>query len=56
MQLEYSEPQNFQTKKRRGGWTPKPFLEKKVMVYGTVKRKHFETVQKAVKELVKKWR
>lgn len=49
-----------QTEKRayrkKGGWTPKPLEEKKVMVFYTVKQKHFPVAIKAVRELCKQWR
>ena len=47
---------NKHGKPHKGGAFRLPFLEKKVMVYGTVPRKHHEEAQKAVTELLKKWR
>lgn len=42
--------------KRRGGCTPKPFLEKKIMVYCTVKRKYHKIATEEIREICKKYR
>lgn len=47
---------NKAPEKRKGGWTTKPFLEQKVMVYHTVKRKYHRQAMEAIKELCKQWR
>lgn len=38
------------------GSRPKPFLERKVLVYGLVKRMYAKEVQEIIKELVKPYR
>ena len=43
-------------KKKRGHRKPIPYEEQKVMVFHTVKRKHFLTASKAVKKLCEQWR
>ena len=43
---DYRKPQKY----------PVAFEEKKVMVYGTVKRKYHLQAQKAVQELIQQWR
>jgi hypothetical protein len=46
-------------KKRKyygGGWKPKPFDEKKVQIFVSVKRKHFHEANNAVKELLKQYK
>lgn len=42
--------------KKRGCPPKKPFLEQKVIVFHTVKRKHHAEAMIAIKELCKKWR
>lgn len=43
-------------KKQRGGWTPKPFLEKKVQVQYTVKRKYWHEAMCEIKKVCAKYR
>lgn len=37
-------------------WKPRPMCERKVMVYGTVKRMYWEKAQQEVTELLKQYR
>lgn len=40
----------------RGGWKPLPLMEKKVMVYGHVKAKHWNEAMKEIKKVIQKFR
>jgi hypothetical protein len=43
-------------RKPKGGSVAVPFLEKKIMVYSTVKRKYHKEAMIAIKQLCAKWR
>lgn len=45
-----------QKRKKYGGCTLKPFEEKKVHIWGTVKRKYYKEAMLAVNELLKQWK
>jgi putative aminopeptidase FrvX len=40
----------------RGGWKPKSAEERKVQIFGSVKKKYYQEAEQAVKELLKQWR
>lgn len=48
--------QEIKKRNQHGGWQPKPYMEQKIKVWGTVKRKHFEEAMTAIRELLKQYR
>lgn len=39
-----------------GGCKPKPYMEQKVQVWSTVKRKHFQEAMVAIREVLKQYK